>query len=223
MRFRTHPIAGALLALGAAWLVAPPSLALSTKPINVADMVRLSDEIVAGTVTAVDQGIDERGLPYTQVQLKVAEWIRGSASGTLTFRQLGLQTAQPAGGGRKLLGLAAGMPRYGAGEQVVVFLSRTSTIGFRTTIGLEQGRFTLRGGNLENGANNAGLFRNVNLSKVSLNAKEKFLVATQQGAVNADTFLSFVRRSVRENWWGARTIVPYKPGGRIDASNGVTR
>jgi hypothetical protein len=42
---------------------------LSTKPINVADMIRLSDQIVTGTVTKVDQGTDERGLPYTEILL----------------------------------------------------------------------------------------------------------------------------------------------------------
>lgn len=210
---KPNPIrtAAALLALGAAWLAAPPSLALNTKQVNLADMVRKSDQIVAGTVTAVNEGTDQRGLPYTEIQLKVAESIRGTAGPTLTFRQFGLQTAQPAAGGRKFLGLVAGMPRYAKGEQVVLFLSRTSAIGFRSTIGLTQGRFVLSGGNFENGANNAGLFQGVDLSKARLDAKERFLVTTQQGAVNADTFVGFVRRAVNENWWGVPST-PAPPG-----------
>jgi hypothetical protein len=198
------------LALGTAWLAAPPSLALSTKPINVADMIRLSDQIVTGTVTKVDQGTDERGLPYTEIQLKVAESVRGSAGGTLTFRQFGLQTPMPAANGRRFIGLVAGMPRYEKNEQVVLFLSRASSIGFRSTIGLEQGRFTLRGGNFENGANNAGLFQGVDFTGITLDAKESSLVATQQGAVSADTFMKVVRRAVHENWW-ANPVTPVDP------------
>jgi hypothetical protein len=205
MRFRSVSAAAALLALGVAFLAAPASHASSAKQVNVADLVRMSDQIVAGTVAAVDQGIDERGLPYTQIQLKVAESIRGNAGATLTFRQFGLQTAQPAANGRKFLGLVAGMPRYAKGEQVVLFLTPTSALGFRTTIGLEQGRFSLRAGNFSNGANNAGLFRNVDLSNARLDAKEDGLVTTEQGAVNADTFLGFVRRAVAEKWWGTGT------------------
>jgi hypothetical protein len=201
MRLKPIPIAVALGALGAAWLVSPPSLAMNVKPVNLTDLVRQSDQIVTGTVTGVSQGTDEHGLPYTQVQVKVAESIRGGASGTLTFRQFGLQTAQPASNGRKLLGLVAGMPRYTKNDQVALFLTRTSTLGLRTTIGLDQGRFVLRGGNYENGANNSGLFKDVDFSKVTLNAKEKFLTTTQIGAVSADAFLGLVRRAVNENWW----------------------
>jgi hypothetical protein len=215
MSFRPISVAAAVIAAGVAWLATPQAFAMNVKQLNVADMVKQSDQIVAGTVTAVEQGFDQRGLPYTEVQLKVAESIRGSASGTMTFRQFGLQKEMPAFDGRKFVGLVAGMPRYTQGEQVVLFLTRPSTIGFRTTIGLEQGRFTRRGGNFENGANNAGLFRDVDLSKVSLNTKEKFLVATQEGAVNAETFLGLVRRSVRERWWTAPVIKPVKPGAKI--------
>jgi hypothetical protein len=209
MRFRRATVAAALLALGGVWLAAPPSLALNTKRFNVADMVRYSEQIVSGTVTAVDQGVDRSGLPYTQVQLKVAESIRGNAGETLTFRQFGLQTAQPAVDGRRFLGLVEGMPRYAKGDQVVLFLSRTSAIGFRTTVGLEQGRFALRGGNMQNGANNAGLFLGADLGKARLNDREKSMVATQQGPVNADTFLGFVRRAVSQKWWdGPKTKTP---------------
>jgi hypothetical protein len=226
MKLKSVPAVAALMALGGAWLATPPSHALSAKQVNVADLVRQSGQIVSGTVTAVDQGIDDHGLPYTQVQLKVAQSIRGTAAGTLTFRQFGLQTAQPAANGRRLLGLVAGMPRYEKNDQVLLFLTQTSSIGFRTTVGLEQGHFALRGGNFENGANNAALFRGVDLSRAHLDAKESFLVTTQQGAVNADTFIGLVRRAVRENWWGGRGgLNPKLPGSKlyqINAAHGVT-
>lgn len=220
MKARLTSTAAVLMALGAAWLAPPASLALSTRQLNMADMVRQSAEIVAGTVTGVGQGFDERGLPYTEVTLAVAETIRGSAGATLVFRQFGLQTPIAAAEGRKYLGVVAGMPRYATGEQVVLFLTQPSPIGFRTTIGLEQGRFKLRGGNFENGVDNAGLFRNVDFSKGSLSPKERQMVATQQGAVGADSFLALLRRSVQERWWTTLAIRPLKPGTRIVGATG---
>jgi hypothetical protein len=220
MRLRFTTIAAALIALGAAWLAGPPSFALSTNPFTVADLIRQADQIVAGTVTAVSEGTDGRGLPYTQVELKVAESIRGNARGTMTFRQFGLQTPRAAANGRTFIGVVAGMPRYAKDQQVLLFLSRTSTIGFRTTLGLEQGRFELRGGNAHNGANNAGLFRGVDLSSRTLSSKEKFLAATDQGALNADTFLALVRRAVNESWFVQPTVDPTrriaKPARKLD-------
>lgn len=216
MRLKPNPVAAALLALGAAWLASSPSFALNTQPMNMTDLVRNADQIVTGTVTDVSQGTDERGLPYTQIQVKVAESIRGNAHGTLVFRQFGFQTAQPAADGRKFLGVVAGMPRYTKDDQVVLFLSRTSSIGLRTTVGLEQGRFVLRGGNYENGAHNAGLFHAVDMSHITLNTNEKSLVATRLGAVNAGTFLGLVRRAVTEKWW-APAQLPVKKVGSIQS------
>lgn len=201
MTFKSKHIAAALVALGAAWLAPRPAFALTSKTVNMTDLVRQADQIVAGTVTDVTQGVDERGLPYTEIQLRVVESLRGGANGTLTFRQFGFQNAQPSANGRKQLNLVAGMPRYAENEYVLLFLSRTSGLGMRTTVGLEQGRFALRGGGYENGANNAGLFRNVDFSRITLNEKEQFLTTTQIGAVQADTFLGLVRRAVGEDWW----------------------
>jgi hypothetical protein len=227
---RRDSIAAALLALGAAWLAPPASQAMSLQPINLADMVQHSTHIVAGTVSAVNQGIDRSGLPYTEIELKVAEAIRGNAGGTLTFRQFGLQTAQPAANGRKYVGLVAGMPRYAQGDQVILFLGPVSTLGYRTTVGLGQGHFAMHGGNLRNDANNSGLFSGVSFGKHRLNDKEKFMVTTKQGVVGADTFVSLVRRAVSGKWWDGpkmktpphapRPISP--PPARIQTEGGPT-
>jgi hypothetical protein len=227
MRLRFTTIAAALVAFGAAWLAGPPSFALSTDPFTVADLVRQADQIVTGTVTKITEGTDERGLPYTQVELKVAESIRGNARGTMTFRQFGLQTPRAAANGRKFIGVVAGMPRYTKDQQVLLFLSRTSTIGFRTTLGLTQGRFEFRGGNVHNGNNNAGLFRGVNLASRTLSAKEKFLAATDQGSLNADTFVALVKRAVNESWFAQPTVDPtkrpVKPTRKLDRAIAITQ
>ena len=165
MRIRRASIAAALLALGGAWLLAPPSRATSMKPLNLSDLVRESTHIVSGTVSAVSEGIDLNKIPYTEIQLKVSESIRGETNGKMTFRQFGLQSARPDENGRKFLGLIAGMPRYAVGDHVVLFLGPTSKIGYRTTVGLGQGHFALRGGTLQNDLNNSGLFRNLNIRR----------------------------------------------------------
>ena len=213
MRIRRASIAAALLALGGAWLLAPPSRATSMKPLNLSDLVRESTHIVSGTVSAVSEGIDLNKIPYTEIQLKVSESIRGETNGKMTFRQFGLQSARPDENGRKFLGLIAGMPRYAVGDHVVLFLGPTSKIGYRTTVGLGQGHFALRGGTLQNDLNNSGLFRNLNIRSTRLTEKETALVGTEQGGVVTDTFLGLVRRAVMESWWDAPGPGNPTPGG----------
>ncbi len=212
MRIRLASLCAALLALGVAWLGAPPSHAFSSPPMNLADLVRHSSAIVVGTVSGVTQSAEPGKLPYTQIQVKVSETITGrrAPDGTLTFRQFGLQTPLPAANGRKFVGLVAGMPTYQTGDQVVLFLGRISSIGLRTTAGLQQGKFVARAGNLQNEANNSGLFQNVSFAGRTLNDKELAMVETKQGAVATDTFLGLVRRAVNEHWFD--TAQPPRPG-----------
>jgi hypothetical protein len=214
MTFRRVSIAAALLALGGAWLLAPPSQALSLQPLNVSDLVRESTQIVRGTVTAVNEGMDLNHLPYTEIQVRVSETIRGASMATLTFRQFGLQTPQSAENGRRYVGLVAGMPRYAEGDNVLLFLGPVSAIGYRTTVGLGQGRFALRGGNFQNDFNNAGLFKNVTYGKPALSDREKSMVATEQGAVRADAFVGLVRQAVSGKWWDAPAAKIVRPGAR---------
>jgi hypothetical protein len=223
---RAASIAASLVVLAGAWLWAPRVHAMNTKPLNIADLVRESSQIVVGRVLAVNQGMSANHLPYAEVQVKVVESISGDAAATVTFRQFGLQSPLPAANGRKYVGLVAGMPQYKAGDQVVLFLGKTSSIGFRTTIGLGQGKFTVRGGNLENEANNAGLFKDVDFGKRHLDDKEKHLVTTTQGAVGSDTFLSLLRRAVNGKWWVApttkKTPTPVQPGSTLPPGGKLT-
>jgi hypothetical protein len=213
-RSRRIPTAAALALLGALIIGAMPSLALSSRPMNLSDLVRESSQIVVGTVSKVNQGIGRNHLPYTEVELNVSQTLRGQTGTTLTFRQIGLQSALPAADGRRYVGLVAGMPQYQVGEHVVLFLGRDSSLGLRTTIGLGQGKFVLRGGNLFNEVNNAGLFQNLDVGKNHLGVQEKHMITTTEGAVSADTFVKFVQRAVDGQWWSGRgrvTPPPSKP------------
>ena len=57
-----------------------------------------------------------------------------------------------------------------------------------------------RNGNAESQLGNEGLFENVDVDARLLNDKDKRLLATKKGAVNADGFMSFVRRAVKNKW-----------------------
>src|SRR5262249_47478739 len=156
-------ITAAILALGGAWLGAPAH-ASSSVPMTLPDLVRESPQIVVGTVSSVTDHADAGKVPFTEIQVQVSETIRGESAATLTFRQFGLQSPQPAADGRRYVGIVAGLPRYKAGEPVVLFLGPVSRIGLRTTTGLGQGRFVRRGDTLVNETNNAGLFQGVSFS-----------------------------------------------------------
>jgi hypothetical protein len=178
------------------------AMALSLVEQNVVDLLRESDAIVVGTVEKVADGIDDQGLPYTEVTLKVVESIRGALPETYTFRQFGLMKPRPSQDGKRLMMPAPeGFPRFASGEKVLLFLYPQATkTGLRTTSGLIQGKFTLGPGFAANGTSNVGLFRNVSLDQRAVQESDKRLLATQSGPMNPDFFLSFVRRAVGEHW-----------------------
>jgi hypothetical protein len=192
---------GFLILAGLA-LAGTRAMALSLVEQNVVDLLRESDAIAVGTVGKVVDGIDVQGLPYTEVTLKVSESIRGALPETYTFRQFGLMKPRPAPDGKMLMMPAPeGFPRFGSGEQVLLFLyPRAATTGLRTTSGLTQGKFTLGPGFAANGTDNVGLFRNVSLDQRVIQESDKRLLATQSGPMNPDSFLSFLRRAVGEHW-----------------------
>ena len=80
-----------LLACGAAEATVQP------RETNIVELVGKSELILRGTVKSVSDGIDARGLPYTEVTLHVDEAIRGPVGSEYTFRQFGLLEAAPHG------------------------------------------------------------------------------------------------------------------------------
>ena len=180
-----------------------PALATTVQATNLAELLGQADTIIVGTVTEVTDGVDaDTGLPYTQVNMDVTESIRGGATGTYKFQQVGLLNPRPmAGTNRALMGAIEGMSRFEAGEQVLLFLGPTASVtGFRTTVGLRQGKFNIRANGVSNGQNNEGLFVNLAVEPNLMSAKDRRMIATSQGTVDTTTFLNFVRRAVSEKW-----------------------
>jgi len=196
------PAIGLLLVCLAVVSVVPVDGA-TVKRRNIGHLVSMGTDIIAGQVTGVSDGFDANGVPYTEVTLRVDEAPKGAASGTYTFRQFGLIEPHDMGNGRVNLNVTPdGWPTYSRGEDVVLFLyKKASLTGLRTTVGLFQGKFMVEDGQITNVISNEGLFRGVNVDRRMLNEKEAAMLNTTKGGVPVETFLSFVNKSVQEQWF----------------------
>ena len=168
---------------------------------NIVDLLSDSEIIVRGLVKEVTDGF-ENGVPYTQVTIHVNEALRGQVGEEYTFRQFGLTKPRKLENGKTYLGITPeGWSKYTVGENAMLFLYKQASITkLRTTTGLGQGKVLFRGGNAVSQAGNEGLFENVDVDARLLNDKDKRLLATKRGAVNAESFMSFVRRAVKDKW-----------------------
>ena len=175
--------------------------ASTTAAPNIVDLIADSETIFRGQVTEVTDGF-ENGVPYTQVTMVVSETLRGDAGEEYTFRQFGLKEPRSMGNGKVYLGTTPeGWSKYAVGDDAMMFMyQRASMTGLQTTVGLGQGKVMFKGGNAISQAGNEGLFENVEVNAGLLNDKDKRLLATKKGAVNAEGFQSFVRRAVKNKW-----------------------
>ena len=168
---------------------------------NIVDLVDQSELILRGSVKEVTDGI-ENGVPYTEVKLEVTEALRGQFGDEYTFRQFGLLKPRSMGNGKTYLGVTPeGWSKYAEGEDVVLFLYKQASVtGLRTTVGLGQGKLAINGSNVESQFSNEGLFENVDVNANLLNDRDKRVLATKKGPVNKDSFMSLVRRAVKDKW-----------------------
>jgi len=191
-----------VLAIGVVLLGATVARAdsLKSKP-TIVDLIQQADLIIRGNVVEVTDGI-ENNVPYTQVKVRIKETFRGNVSGVYTFRQFGLLKPRPMGNGLVNHNLTlAGWSTYKANEEVMLFLwPEASKTGLRTTVGLKQGAFTIKAGSAISQGENSGLFQDIAVDQRLLNDNDKRVLATKKGAVNAESFASFVRRAVKDQW-----------------------
>ena len=201
------------LACALAILGASDTDAMSLRATNIVDLIKQSEAIVVGRITSVTDGIDARGIPYTEVTLTISETIRGNLSGTYTFRQFGLlHPRTTTDGTMKMMPAPEGLPRYTPGQTNLLFLHPAAKLtGLRTTARLGNGKFAIGAGRVENEMANVGLFRNVRVEPGAATAADKKMMSAE-GVANPDTFLSFVRRAVRERWVEAGRIARMPAG-----------
>ena len=177
--------------------------ATKMKKRNIGELVALGDQIIVGKVVSVTDGFGDHNVPYTEVTVEVRETAKGTASGTYTFRQWGLIKPRDMGNGLTNLSVTMdGWPTYAQNEDVVLFLYKEARVtGLRTTVGLFQGKFTIKDGYVSNAMGNEGLFDRINFHRLNLTEKEKGMVQSKRGAIPEEMFLSFLRKSIEEQWF----------------------
>ncbi|UCF69423.1 MAG: hypothetical protein JSV80_09175 [Acidobacteriota bacterium] len=199
--------AQALIAVVAALVLLAASVAQAATLANqnLTQLITDSESIVEGTVKSVTDGIDENGLPYTEVTIAVNSTAKGNIEGETeyTFRQFGLLEPRTLEDGTILLTVSpAGFARWHEGESVIAFLHRPATrTGLQTTAGLAQGKLARFDSNTlaANEFGNAGLFEGVWINPELTTPEEKNMLTTA-GPVDAGTFMNLVHRAVFEQW-----------------------
>ena len=206
---RVRTLARALhhVCLGAALLVggfaAGPAVATQLVPQNLTRLIAGADVIVSGKVTSVTDGIDN-GVPYTEVTMSVASSAKKKLAprSEFRFRQFGLLKARKMASGKFLVAMAPeGFATWHTDEQVIAFLVRPAAkTGLRSTVGLEQGKFTTMGGRTANAQFNRNLFAGVQVSPGVLSAAEAQMLKKPAGEVDAAVLMSLVNRAVAGRW-----------------------
>jgi hypothetical protein len=207
LRVRSNPNALRRVCLGAALLAsvfaAAPAGATQLLPQNLTKLIAASDVIVSGMVKNVNDGMDN-GIPYTEVTISVASSAKKKLAprSEFKFRQFGMLKPRKMANGKFFLGTAPeGFATWRKDEQVIAFMFRPAAkTGLRTTVGLEQGKFTTMGGRTANAQFNRNLFAGVKVSPGVLSAAEAQMLTKPAGEVDAAALLSLVNRAVAGRW-----------------------
>ncbi|MCC6766390.1 MAG: hypothetical protein IT293_17150 [Deltaproteobacteria bacterium] len=136
-----RPALVAVLTAVALAALARAAAAMTALPVDLPAMTGQAARIFVGRVERVTSGRDPHGLPATWTTFRVSERLKGPAEDTITVKQLG--TSLGADGAHVLPHPA--LPRYHAGESVVLFVHPESALGFTSPVGLGQGCFHVRG------------------------------------------------------------------------------
>jgi len=203
MRFPNNWLHACLvLFLLALFASSPANATTFQRQATIVDLLNHSELIVRGHVVNVTDGVDENGIPYTEVTLSVAEAIKGQISGTFTFRQFGLLKPRKMSNGlTNLMVTPSSWAKFTKGEETILFLHKAAAwTGLRTTAGLGQGKFNVQMAGAANQINNSGLFKNVYVDPTVLGDNDKRVLATRKGPVNARSFTTFVKKAVQDKW-----------------------
>lgn len=121
-------------------LVAGATMATTVKVANLQDLIDQSDRIFVGKCLTMESTTAEQA-PLTRYTFQVIDPIKGVQDGTITIRQLGLQTPVQLDGGKQRIVHIPGMPRFEPGREFLLFMVKESPIGLSSPVGLGQGAF----------------------------------------------------------------------------------
>jgi hypothetical protein len=165
----------AAAAAAATVLFAAAADASDARYMNLRDLVSRADRIVRGTVVDSNEGTVHAGggaLPIVIYRVQVSETLKGgvAAGDTIEVRLLGKPKPVTSGPLQRMTPFSSvlssrDLPRFVVGNDYLFVLTRPSSIGLSTTVGMGQGRFRLRGepgSELAlNQVNNVGLFNGI--------------------------------------------------------------
>lgn len=202
MVMRIGPALVGLLALCGVLTGGGARATVQARESNIVDLVGKSELILRGTIINVSDGIDEHGLPYTEVTMHVADAIRGQVGSEYTFRQFGLLKPRSMGNGLvNVMVTPADWATYRKGEEDILFLFRHAKwTGLQTTVGLGHGQFKVALAGAANHANNVGLFAHVSVDQSLLGETDRRVMNTDRGAVNTKGFVNLVHKIVDGRW-----------------------
>jgi hypothetical protein len=123
-----------ILVLALAMAIATPLLATTVTKMELPELVGTSDSIVQGRVESVDARYENK-MVYTYISVRVDDPLKGDRRRAVVVRQLGGRI-----GAMNMW--VAGMPKFKAGDQVIVFL-RDRKNGTFDVIGLNQGKYDI--------------------------------------------------------------------------------
>lgn len=141
------------------------AFATTVLPVSLEDMSKAAEHIFQGKVVSNEVKMDpvsNRVVTFTTFSIILD--VKGDTGMTHTIKQVGGQLP-----GSSIVNITHGVPKFTIGEQYIVFLPRTSSLGFSSPIGLAQGAFSV----LENnGISTASNGRTIN-SLLAPKATEK--------------------------------------------------
>ncbi|MDP1677117.1 MAG: hypothetical protein Q8L88_09635 [Bacteroidota bacterium] len=170
--------------------------AQKTIPLNLERMVRDAGIIVSATVVKTETGRDSQtGLLATWITLDVHENFFGANEKQITFKQYGGEADGEAF-------YPMDLPQYKKDEQVILFLTKPSSIGMQSPVGMQQGKFVAEGvfsdnsTHVKNMRTNPELFERVESGKGVTDGLKKSY--KENGTLNYGQFAQSIRSLVQQ-------------------------
>jgi len=112
--------------------------ASQVRPVNLEEMTDRAATVFAGRCVVLTTTVDpDIGRTVTEATFDVSRAVKGNPGQTITVRFLG---AQSSGVSPSAI---AGPPPFRPDEEVILFLYGESALGFRSTVGFGQGKFSV--------------------------------------------------------------------------------
>lgn len=166
----TKIVPGSILVFLIAFLSISSAVAIKVKPLSLDKITSSAEYVFEGRCIDAKTGKDEvTGMIVTWYTFEVISPVKGKLDKTFTFKQLG--------GDGESRSLSVPITKYEKGEHMILFLYPKSEIGLTSSVGMNQGKFSINkieGTDVQyvsNGMNGMTLFANMPQTPPAINAK----------------------------------------------------